>query len=121
MTEPDPRWSAKLQEMNELLDAAASEWSGRTRATSQPEASPGDSPGVPLAFPSPRRRSRWLWLLAPAAAIGGLLLVGRSAPTPAGPLLPVTASLEAEADRPFIVLETDNPSIAVVWLLEESS
>jgi len=79
--------------------------------------------------PAPRRHARRWQTLAPlaaAAAIAALILV-RGGETGDGgePLIPppdsrtpsMVSEMDVEADRPFAVLPTSNPNIAVVWLL----
>ncbi|MEO5509525.1 MAG: hypothetical protein ABIS27_02780 [Longimicrobiales bacterium] len=55
-----------------------------------------------------------------AAALAGIILYRgspRSAPIISSP--PLTATLNASSTRPFAVLSTDNPDIAVVWLFSK--
>jgi hypothetical protein len=55
-----------------------------------------------------------------AAAIAGIL--GRREMTqrmPAQAEQPITATLNASSPRPFAVIPTDNPDIAIVWLFNK--
>lgn len=76
------------------------------------------------------RRTAWKrWTLAPlaaAAAVAALILVpgdgteqsGGPDPSAGAPRTPsMMAEMDVEADRPFVVFPTNNPDIAVVWLL----
>lgn len=114
MTDPNERWQSALRDMDRLLTAVAEDARTSRRA--------------------PKRRI-WPWAgVAAAAAAAGVLFIAGSGnssgsgtesvdPQPASEAgaPPLSASLEAEAPRPFIVLQTEDPQIAVVWLLEETS
>ena len=75
-----------------------------------------------------RRRPSWRrWTVGPlaaAAAVAALILVrGEGIEESGGPLAPsMTAEMDVETDGPFVVFPTNDPNIAVVWLLnsEES-
>jgi hypothetical protein len=67
------------------------------------------------------RARRWTVASVGAAALL-TLLVTRPAPPPersAGDEADMTRRLDAASDRPFAVIATDNPNIAIVWLFEE--
>jgi len=50
----------------------------------------------------------------------GEILTGVRVPvTPAARPTPLTAQLDAASDRPFAVIATDNPDIAIVWLFNK--
>lgn len=78
----------------------------------------------------PRGRTAWKrWTLGPlaaAAAVAALILVpgdgteqgGGPDPSAGAPRTPsMMAEMDVEADGPFVVFPTNNPDIAVVWLL----
>ena len=90
--------------------------------------------GLPAAthgegLPARRWRARRWWTLGPlaAAAVVAALILARgegideshgpvtSAGAPRAPSM--MAEMDVEADRPFVVFPTNNPDIAVVWLL----
>lgn len=82
---------------------------------------PVDAAVVPLRRPASRRRV--MVGLAAAAAIAALILVrGGETEEAGGPLEPAAPSMvsemDVEADRPFAVFPTNDPNIAVVWLLD---
>ena len=67
------------------------------------------------------RARRWTVASVGAAALL-TLLVTRPAQPPersAGDEGHMTRRLDAASDRPFAVIATDNPNIAIVWLFEE--
>ena len=102
--------------MNEVLSAMASEVSERVPAPIHGRTAPA------------RRGSFSRWrTLAPfaAAAIAALVLVrgGEMAregepfiPPPESRVPSMVSEMDVEADRPFAVLPTSDPDIAVVWL-----
>ena len=64
-----------------------------------------------------------------AAALGGILLVGRPSPAPAFDLATVRAAralgligprpvVKAEGHQSVAVLPTDNPNITIIWFME---
>jgi len=81
------------------------------------------------AAPTPRRSARRWRTAAPfaaAAAIAALILVrGEETAEEVATLIPppesrapsMVSEMDVEADRPFAVLPTGDPDIAVVWLL----
>lgn len=91
-----------------------------------------DVPAVPPEHATPvRRRLVWRrWTVGPlaaAAVVAALILLPNGAIEEVdGPLASPTRSMVSEmgveADRPFVVFPTNDPDIAVVWLLspEES-
>ena len=91
-----------------------------------------DLPAMPSEHVAPvRRRLGWRrWTVGPlaaAAVVAALILlpngaieeVNRPLPSPARSMV---SEMDVEADRPFVVFPTNDPDIAVVWLLspEES-
>ena len=88
-------------------------------------------PAVDLGLAAPTRHptawKRWtLGPLAAAAAVAALILVpGDGTEQSGGPDLSagsprtpsMMAEMDVEADGPFVVFPTNNPDIAVVWLL----
>ena len=82
------------------------------------------------ATPVHRRPSWRRWTVGPlaaAAVVAALILVRSDAiEEGSGPLPPpqrsMVSEMDVEADRPFVVFPTNDPDIAVVWLLspEES-
>ena len=89
-------------------------------------------PAVVYGHATPaRRRSSWRkWTVGPlaAAAVVAALILVRSDAVEEGSGLPpppqrsMVSEMDVEADRPFVVFPTNDPDIAVVWLLspEES-
>ena len=78
-----------------------------------------------------RRRPAWRrWTVGPLAAAavvaalillpGGVIEEGGAPPT--SPPRSMVSEMDVEADRPFVVFPTNDPDIAVIWLLspEES-
>ena len=114
--EPDgtpDAYARAIRDMDRLLVATAEDW--------QP--SHVQSRRAPLRRPA-------LWGSVLAAATVGALVLRVSTPNPAAEQAPpvvaapagaVTGSLDVESARPFVVMETENPTIAVIWLLEETS
>ena len=103
--------------MNEVLSAMASEVSERVPAPIHGRTAP--------VRRGPFSRWRTLAPLA-AAAIAALVLVrgGEMAregepfiPPPESRVPSMVSEMDVEADRPFAVLPTSDPDIAVVWLL----
>ncbi|HUG42526.1 MAG TPA: hypothetical protein VMM12_18830 [Longimicrobiales bacterium] len=96
----------------------------------------GGARPVTTARPAGRvRRTAPIWApLAAAAALAGVLVLGRQggapgsgAPGPTGQATPPTGSVEAAtvavtlpADRGGAVIRTANPGITVIWLYERS-
>lgn len=138
MTERDDRGrrdaeriSRDQRHMHAVLSAVARQVSDRLPATSPEHAAPPEH-AVPLEHVAPvGRRPAWRrWTVAPlaaAAAVAALLLLPNGAiEEGGGPLTSPTRSMvsdmDVEADRPFVVFPTNDPDIAVVWLLnpEES-
>ena len=93
------------------------------------------SEGMPAVSPEyaipVRRRLVWRrWTVGPlaaAAVVAALILLPNGAiEEGSGPLTPpprsMVSEMDVEADRPFVVFPTNDPDIAVVWLLnpEES-
>jgi len=93
------------------------------------------SDGLPATPPEPvapmGRRPAWRrWTVAPlaaAAVVAALLLLPNNAIEDGGgpltsPPRSMVSDMDVEADRPFVVFPTNDPDIAVVWLLnpEES-
>ena len=98
--------------VDEAVDEAADEAVDRI---------PVDAAVVPLRRPASTRRV--MVGLAAAAAIAALILVrGGETEEAGGPLEPAAPSMvsemDVEADRPFAVFPTNDPNIAVVWLLD---
>lgn len=89
---------------------------------------PGSPPehAAPVGRPPAWRR----WTVAPlaaAAVVAALLLLPNGAIEEEGspltsPTRSMVSDMDVEADRPFVVFPTNDPDIAVVWLLnpEES-
>ena len=89
-------------------------------------------PAVPQEHATPmHRRPAWRrWTVGPlaaAAVVAALILLpGGVIEEGSGPLTPpprsMVSEMDVEADRPFVVFPTNDPDIAVVWLLspEES-
>lgn len=99
------------------------------RETSAPRQPPTASPR-PAAFRPhwARRGSRYWWLLAGAAAVGGLLLLTRTSPSPEpgwvaqGPTRPLEARLayaQADRHRPYETLRSSGPSTAATLPLRQ--
>ena len=79
-----------------------------------------------------RRRKRWqVAVPLTAAALGGLLLIGRPSPAPVSRFDPATVRaartlglagarpvVKAESHERVAVLPTDNPNITVIWFIE---
>ena len=112
------RITRDARNMNAVLSAMAHDVSERV-----PTAMRGK------AAPVPRPRA-WGWRtaapLAAAAAVAALILLRGDEIGDAGePFIPppesrvpsMVSELDVEADRPFAVLPTSDPDIAVVWLL----
>jgi hypothetical protein len=59
--------------------------------------------------------------LAAAALAGVVLYRGAPENIPTIPARPLTATLNASSTRPFAVIPTDNPDIAVVWLFNKET
>ena len=104
--------------MNAVLSAMADQVSDRLPTPIHGKAAPV------------HRRPAWRWQtvapLAAAAAIAALILVrggetGRDGelliPPPASRAASMVSEMDVEADRPFAVFPTNDPDIAVVWLL----
>ena len=121
--DPSARRSAEriardARNMNAVLSAMADQVSDRL-----------PTPIHGKAAPSRRRPAlRWQTVapLAAAAAIAALILVrggetGRDGelliPPPASRAASMVSEMDVEADRPFAVFPTNDPNIAVVWLL----
>lgn len=63
-----------------------------------------------------RRGLSWLTGAGLAAALlVGIALFARSPEQP----MPSTLPLNVSADRPFVVFQTRNPDLAIVWLLDD--
>ena len=89
-------------------------------------------PAMPPEHATPvRRRPAWRrWTVGPLAAAavvaalillpGGVIEEGGAPPT--SPPRSMVSEMDVEADRPFVVFPTNDPDIAVIWLLspEES-
>ena len=111
--------------MHAVLSAMAKELSKRL-----PE--PMVDPGIPVQGPTApeRRHPSWKWTagpLAAAAVVAALILLPNGAIEEVGvpaasPPRSMMSEMDVEADRPFVVFPTNDPDIAVVWLLspEES-
>lgn len=118
-----PRDAARIARDERNMHAVLSAMAGRL------------SDGLPAVPPEPalpaRRPFAWhRWTVGPlaaAAVVTALLLLprgvveDRGAP-PASPPPSMVSEMDVEADRPFVVFPTNDPDIAVVWLLnpEES-
>ena len=111
--------------MHAVLSAIANDLSERLPDPMVDPAIPVQGPTAPV-----RRHPSWKWTAGPvaaAAAIAALLLLPNgtieeaSGPLPSPPRNMVS-EMDVEADRPFVVFPTNDPDIAVVWLLnpEES-
>ncbi|WP_419165389.1 hypothetical protein [Candidatus Palauibacter sp.] len=84
-------------------------------------------PPVPhqSATPVERRGLRRRWTVGPlaaAAVVAALILLPDGAieevdGPPASPARSMVSEMDVEADRPFVVFPTNDPDIAVVWLL----
>ena len=111
--------------MHAVLSAMARQVSDRLPATSPEHAAP-----VETAAPVGRRPAWRRWTVAPLAAaaiVAALLLLPNNAIEEEGspltsPPRSMVSDMDVEADRPFVVFPTNDPDIAVVWLLnsEES-
>ena len=89
-------------------------------------------PALPpdLAMPARRRRVWRRWTVGPlaaAAVVAALILLPNGAIEEVGvprasPARSMVSEMDVEAERPFVVFPTNDPDIAVVWLLnpEES-
>ncbi len=117
--EGDERIARAERDMHAVMSAMAHRLS---------EGLPAVSPE--LVLPS-RRRPAWRrWAVAPlaaAAVVAALILLPNGAIEEAGgpdasPARSMVSEMDVEADRPFVVFPTNDPDIAVVWLLspEES-
>ena len=85
-----------------------------------------------LAGQAARRRRRWqVAVPLAAAALGGIILVGRPSSVPGPAFDPATVSaaralglvgprpvVKAESDQTVVVLPTENPNITVIWFME---
>ncbi|WP_419860900.1 hypothetical protein [Candidatus Palauibacter sp.] len=114
--------------MHAVLSAMAKELSERL---SDPMVDPATPLHDPMAPSAPERRHlSWKWTagpLAAAAVVAALLLLPNGAieevsGPAASPPRSMVSEMDVEADRPFVVFPTNDPDIAVVWLLspEES-
>lgn len=114
--------------MHAVLSAMANEVSERLPDPMVDPATPVHDATAPSA---PERRHRsWKWTagpLAAAAVVAALLLLPNGTfEEVSGPLVSpprsMVSEMDVEADRPFVVFPTNDPDIAVVWLLnpEES-
>lgn len=114
--------------MHAILSAMANELSERLPDPLVDPATPVHGPTAPSA--PERRRPSWKWTagpLATAAVVAALILLPDGAIEEVGGPLPspprsMVSEMDVEADRPFVVFPTNDPDIAVVWLLnpEES-
>ena len=111
--------------MHAVLSAMARQVSDRLPATSPEHAAPLEH------FAPVGRRPAWRgWAVGPlaaAAVVAALLLLPDGAIEEDGspltsPTRSMVSDMDVEADRPFVVFPTNDPDIAVVWLLnpEES-
>lgn len=111
--------------MHAVLSAMADQLSDGLPALPREPALPHE-PVTPV-----RRRLAWRgWTVGPlaaAAALAALLLLPNQAVEEGGgplasPARSMVSEMDVEADRPFVVFPTNDPDIAVVWLLnpEES-
>ena len=121
--EPSARQSAAriardVRNMDAVLTAMAQQMSQKPPAMDLGQVAP------------PRGRTAWRrWTLGPlaaAAAVAALILVpgdgteqsGGPDPSAGAPRTPsMMAEMDVEAEGPFVVFPTNNPDIAVVWLL----
>jgi len=93
---------------------------GSSHALARPQAAPPVS-----ALRERRRRAGRAQSFAAAAltaaALLTLLLAQPASPpvSPGAPQRSLTARLDVKADRPFAVIATDNPDIAIVWLFNQ--
>lgn len=129
MTERDAERIARDERnMHAVLSAMANEVSERLP---DPVVDPAAPVHGPAARSAPgRRRPSWKWTagpLAAAAVVAALFLLPTGAIEDAAGPLPspprsMVSEMDVEADRPFVVFPTNDPDIAVVWLLnpEES-
>ena len=111
--------------MHAVLSAMADQVSDGLPATPPEHAAP-----VQHAAPAGRRPEWRRWTVAPlaaAAVLAALLLLPDGAieedgVPPVSPARSMVSDMDVEADRPFVVFPTNDPDIAVVWLLnpEES-
>ena len=95
-----------------------------------PAMPPEHAAPVQHAAPVGRRRAWRRWTLGPlaAAAVAAALLllpngaIEEDGVPPTSPARSMVSDMDVEADRPFVVFPTNDPDIAVVWLLspEES-
>ena len=114
--------------MQAVLSALANELSERLPDPAVDPATPLHEPTAPSA--PERRYPSWKWTagpLAAAAVVAALLLLPNGAieevsGPAASPPRSMVSEMDVEADRPFVVFPTNDPDIAVVWLLspEES-
>jgi hypothetical protein len=121
----DPEIRAVASELTLLMretDSAMAEAAGhraRNRGGAATTAA-GDRPIRPWIV---RRAGPALATLGVAAAAVATLVFVRpdraSPPEPRAIDAPLTSSLEVSSSRPFAVFPTDNPDIAIVWLLNE--
>lgn len=111
--------------MHAVLSEVANQVSDGLPATPAEYAAP-----VAQAAPVGRRPARRRWTVGPlaaAAVVAALLLLPNGATEEDGiplmsPARSMVSDMDVEADRPFVVFPTNDPDIAVVWLLnpEES-
>lgn len=129
MTERDAERIARdKRNMHAVLSAMANDVSGRLPDPMADPATPVQGPTAPSA--PERRHPAWKWTagpLAAAAVFAALLLLPKGAIEEVGGPLPspprsMVSEMDVEAERPFVVFPTNDPDIAVVWLLnpEES-
>lgn len=114
--------------MHAVLSAMANEVSERLPDPMADPATPVYDPTAPSA--PERRHPSWKWTagpLAAAAVVAALILLPNGAIEEVGvpaasPPRSMMSEMDVEADRPFVVFPTNDPDIAVVWLLspEES-
>ena len=112
------RIARDARNMNAVLSAMADQVSDRLPTPIHGKAAP--------AGRRPALRWQTVAPLAAAAAIAALILVrggetGRDGelliPPPASRAASMVSEMDVEADRPFAVFPTNDPNIAVVWLL----
>ena len=126
MTERDAERIARDERnMHAVLSAMADDLSERLPDSAVDPAIPVQGPTAPV-----RRHRSWKWTagpLAAAAVVAALLLMPDGAIEEVGgpaasPPRSMVSEMDVEADRPFVVFPTNDPDIAVVWLLspEES-